>query len=171
MSEQLTESIFDGLHDPFAVRRIKMLPWWIKLFCWIFLLLAAAVPVGFAFNLLTGDGVRMSVYGITTFEPFSIAGLLVTAIFASKGVVAYGLLREHDWAVRAGLIEALASLALCIITMFTGDFIQSFQTGDYQGFNMRLEIAFIIPYLLKLRNIKDEWEANIFVKQQGIQPR
>jgi hypothetical protein len=46
-----------------AVRRKSLLPWWIKVFMWIFLFLGALAPVGLIFGLL-GNWFHISLYGL-----------------------------------------------------------------------------------------------------------
>jgi hypothetical protein len=167
MSEQLNESVFDNIIDPFARRRKDMLPGWIKAFCWIFMVATFLVPPMLLLDGMQG-GTSLSIYGLRATHAFSVGGAVIVMLFILKGATGLGLITEKDWAVKLGLADALIGIVLCIVTMFTGDFITSYSTPTESGFHMRVEIFLIIPYLYKLWRIKDEWEANAFVRQQKV---
>ncbi|MFN0083088.1 MAG: hypothetical protein ACKVOM_11285 [Ferruginibacter sp.] len=56
------------------IERKKLLPWWIKVFSWIFLVFGVIVPVAFIAGLL-GYGIDLSICGLTTTEPISLIGI------------------------------------------------------------------------------------------------
>ena len=132
-----------------------MLPWWIKIFCWIFMLfgLLSFVCLILGFTNIKPD---LAFYGFETNEPFSLYGLIVISIGLLKGVTAFALWFEKDFAIKIGKIDAIIGIALCVISMVVLPFIQD-------GFNitLRLELVLLIPFLIKLNKIQKEWESII----------
>ena len=144
----------DDVFAPAAARRRRdLLPWWIKGFCWLFMAfgVASAVCLGLGF---TDVNPRLAFYGFESHEPFSPSGLLVIVVGLLKGATAYALWFEKDAAVRLGRADALLGIALCVVSMLIVPFLAD-------GFNVqiRLELALLIPYLLKLNAIRRPWEA------------
>ncbi len=131
-----------------------MLPWWIKVFVWIFLILGAAVPVVIISSLF-GANFHLGLYGFETNQPLTIIGITLLAVFLTKGITSYGFLAEKDWAVRVGIADAILGLALCVCSMIY----PLIDTKANTSF--RLEILLLIPYLLKLIKIRSDWENTI----------
>ena len=73
-----------------ALRRRDLLPMWIKVFIWIFLIFGAIMPIGILFALLNFQ-FQLSLYGIETNYPRSTEGIFLMTLFAYKFLVAYGL--------------------------------------------------------------------------------
>jgi|SRR5664279_1273731 len=136
-----------------AVKRKKLLPWWIKVFMWIFLVFGIFAPVGIIFALL-GYGFQLGLYGLDTNQPLSIIGISVILLFLIKGVTSYGLLKETDWAIAIGIIDAIIGMAICVAMML----IPFLVPGSNLKFSFRLELLFLIPYLVRLLKIKSAWE-------------
>lgn len=134
-------------------RRRKILPWWIKTFCWIFMLFGI---LSFVCLILGFTNIKpaLAFYGFETNEPFSLNGLIVIAVGILKGITAFALWFEKDFAIKIGKIDAIIGIVLCGISMFILPFLQD-------GFNItiRLELALLIPYLIKLNKIQKEWES------------
>ncbi len=149
----MTEILDANLEDNIAKRRRKLLPWWIKTFIWIFLVFGAIATIGLIIGLL-GFNFQLSLYGIDTYEPLSLIGLGLMGIFIFKGVTAFALWTEKDWAIKSGQIDAILGIAICFFMMFINPFID-----NEQGFSMsfRLEFALLIPFLIKLGKIEKEW--------------
>ncbi|GGG52437.1 hypothetical protein [Bizionia arctica] len=150
----VTENSFEEFEN-IKKRRRKLLPWWIKIFCWIFMLfgLLSLVCLILGFTNIKPD---LAFYGFETNEPFSLNGLIVISIGLLKGVTAFALWFEKDFAIKIGKADAIIGIILCIISMVVLPFIQD-------GFNMtiRLELALLIPFLIKLNKIQKEWESII----------
>jgi len=133
--------------------RKKLIPIWIKVFSWIFLVFGLLSPVALIIGIL-GFEFQLSLYGFQTIYPLSIPGLIVIVLFALKGIVAFGLLTQKNWAVKLAIIDGIVGIALCIFTMV-------YVAYDYylaQNFTFRLELIALIPYLLKMRKVKPNWE-------------
>lgn len=130
--------------------RKELLPLWIKIFAWIFLVLGAlsflAIPIG-----LITHNFSLSLYGIETNYPFSITGIFLLTIFLFKAATAFGLLWKKDWGVLFAMVDAIIGIAACSFVMLYGVF------NEYGHFTFRLELALLIPYLIKMKNIKSDW--------------
>jgi hypothetical protein len=103
-------------------RRRQLLPWWIKVFIWIFLVFGSIVPIGLIAAVF-GYNFQIALYGLETNQPLSIIGLLLCVLFLLKGAVAYGLWTEKDWAVKLGIVDAIIGIAICCFIMLVYPFI------------------------------------------------
>ncbi len=74
---QIIDSVLEN--DTFTVRRRKILPWWIKVFAWIFMAFGVLCLVGFILGIL-GFQFQLSIYGFETNQPLSIVGVGITNI-------------------------------------------------------------------------------------------
>ncbi len=134
-------------------RRRALLPTWIKIFVWIFMLFGLVVPIAFLFGLL-GYEFTLSLYGLETMQALSIKGIIILALFAIKGVVSFGLWMEKDWGVQLALVDAIIGIIVCGFVMCVLPFLIE---SDHRMINIRLELVVLIPYLIKMIKIKDEW--------------
>ena len=148
-------------NDPFTpgngIRRRALLPWWIKVFVWIFMLFGILVPPVIVMGIM-GYHFELALYGIETTDPHSLAGLAVTLIFMIKGAVAFGLWTEQDWAVDLGIVDASIGIVVCSLFMLVFPFLNS---TNGLHINIRLEILILIPYLIKMIKIKQDWKNTI----------
>ncbi|CAD0218903.1 hypothetical protein [Chryseobacterium sp. JV274] len=134
-------------------RRRNLLPVWIKIFLWIFLIGGAVSAILLiAGSLLTH--VSLSIYGINANHPYSMTGLLISFLFLFKGIVAYGLWFEQKWAVQTAIVDAIIGIAICLIMMAIIPF-----TVPTISFTLRLELIPLYFYLMKMQNIKKTWES------------
>ncbi|WP_343704050.1 hypothetical protein [Chitinophaga sp.] len=152
MNEQV--SYLDSEFDEPINTRAKLLPKWMKVFSWLFILSAIIAIVCLVLGLL-GKLVNLALYGLQTTDALSGAGLLIIGIYLYKGVVAIGLLGEQDWAVDAGLIDAVIGIVLCIY--FT---IEPFITGG-TNFSIRLELVLLGLFFWKLIKMRDGWKKAV----------
>ena len=152
MQENQTDLLPYELIQHTATPRKKMLPLWIKIFAWIFLVISAFVPIILVIRLI-GYNSQLALYGLETNEAFSLVGIIITTSFIIKGVTAFGLLKEKDWAIKIGIIDAFVGIVICTLVMFypiiNPDVI----------FSLRLELIALIPYLLQLLKVKNQWES------------
>ncbi|ARV16833.1 hypothetical protein [Polaribacter sp. SA4-12] len=146
----INENSFDEFET--NKRRKKLLPWWIKVFCWIFMIFGL---LAFVCLLLGFTNIKPSLafYGFETNEPFSVIGMLVITVGILKGITAFSLWFEKDFAIKLGKIDAIVGIIICAISMLILPYLND-------GFNIqiRLELALLIPFLLKLNKIEKEWE-------------
>ena len=131
--------------------RRKLLPWWIKFFCWVFIPLGvisiATIPGG-----LLGFPTKLSIYGLSTTNSISLMGIGIIAIMIFKAFVSYLLFFGKDRAIELGKIDALIGILICIITTVS-QFID-----NSPNFQIRAEIVFLILYFIKLNKIEYQWD-------------
>lgn len=132
------------------IRRRKLLPWWIKIFIWIFLVFGAVIPVALIFGMM-GNNFQISLYGMETNNPLSVTGIGLLIIFLLKTFVAYGLWFEKIWAVKLGLVDAWSGLILSIVILIWNI------TNSANNFYFPIEIVFIIFYILWLYKNSTKW--------------
>ena len=148
---QQPDLLDDSLIKSKQTRRIKLLPIWIKVFCWIFIVFACVASFGFIYGLF-GNDFDLSLYGFKTSDTTSVLGIGLVLMFLLKGVVAFGLLKEQNWAIKLGFVDAIVGILACVFVMI-------YPLIDAGSFTFRLELIILIPYLIKLDKIKEEWEA------------
>ena len=134
------------------IERRKLLPVWIKVFCWIFMLMGL-VSIGCLIFGMLGGKADLSFYGFETDEPLTLIGIFIISMMILKGFSAYALWFEKDYAIKLGKMDAVLGIIICIFSMFVLPFIK-----ENSNFVIRLEIALLIPYFMKLNKIKNEWE-------------
>jgi len=145
----------DELEELMLPRRRTLLTWWLKIFSYFFLF-AGAMAIGiYLIMFLLGNDFSVSLYGLESSDRHSFITLLVMVLFFIKAVAAYGLLFEKDWAIEVGLVDAVLGILACLFVGFyamfgTGRFIASF----------RLELVFLIIYLIKLLKIQAIWKKS-----------
>lgn len=134
-------------------RRRDLLPTWIKIFLWIFLI-GGAVAAGLliAGSLITQTS--LSLYGMNANHPYSMTGLLICSLFLFKGIVAYGLWFEQKWAPQAAIADAIIGIAVCLVMMAIIPFMY-----PSISFTLRLELIPLYFYLKKMQSIKKTWES------------
>lgn len=152
MSESLESDILDSLEDENPPRRRKLLPWWIKFFCWVFMIFGVVTPIALM-AAFTGTSFNISLYGLNTSNPMSIIGILATALFGFKGIAAFGLWTEKDWAITLGKIDAVVGIAVCVVVMLL---LPIFSKSGF-NLNFRLELILLIPFLIRLQKIEIQW--------------
>ena len=155
MPEIQTDLLTDELVQENGILRKRMLPLWIKIFTWIFLIISAFAPIVFVLGLM-GFTAQLALYGLETNEPLSLIGIVITALFIIKGITAFGLLKEKDWAIKIGIADAIIGIVICTLVMLYP------MINSDSKFSLRIELVALIPYLLKLLKIKIQWET--FVK-------
>lgn len=144
------EQILDNDLQP-EKRRRDLLPVWIKVFIWIFMIFTLVVPAGLVFGLM-GEQFNLSLYGLETVQPVSVAGILIMLLYALKGIVAYGLWTEKAWAVNLALTDGVLGIAVCLIVMVLLPVL-----SHGANFKFRLEILILIPYLVKMWRLRAPW--------------
>jgi hypothetical protein len=137
--------------DALPIRRRALLPWWIKAFCWLFMLMGGVAIICLLAGAL-GYPASLSFYGFATKAPLSPIGLLLIAVMLFKGCSAYLLWFEKDNAIVVARVDAIIGVVLCIISMIVLPF---FQDGFKLTF--RLELVLLIFYWYKLNRIADAW--------------
>lgn len=141
----MIETTLENKPEKTGMERRQLLPLWIKIFLWFFLILGCFVPLGLIASLFYVP-FQLSVYGMTTTNPFSLSGLLIMLIMLYKGYTAFALWTGKKNAVLLAQIDAISGMLVCVIVMVMGP-----------GIMLRLELIVLIPYLIKMTKIKSEW--------------
>jgi len=131
--------------------RRALVPTWIKVFGWLFIIMGATLlPMGVVFELL-GLAVSYSMFGLSFVgSPLHPTAIFISSIIMALAVSAYGLLFGRSWGLRACLVTGYAGLVICVVSMCYGMFFM----GD---FTIRLEPLVQIPYLIRLHRMKPQW--------------
>jgi hypothetical protein len=137
-------------------RRKDLLPWWIKIFIWIFIVFGCIVPIALVFGIM-GYNFQAALYGLESNDPLSDVGLITVFLFLFKGFAAYALWTEKPWGVDIAIADAVLGVLVCCFVMFIEPFIFPHQRLTI---NIRLELLLLIPYLIKLIKINKEWKAS-----------
>ncbi len=134
-----------------TIRRRKLIPLWIKIFIWIFIVFGCFVPLILLISL-SGTQSSLALYGLETNNTYSNIGLLICSLFLFKGITAFGLWTETSWAIKLGIIDAIIGIVICSAVMIAPLF------NSNSGFSFRLELILLVPYLIWLFKIKVSWE-------------
>jgi hypothetical protein len=137
----------------------SLLPLWIKIFIWLFILQAFLLPLVVVARLF-GIQTPLALYGFTSYDPFNLMGIFLIALMAFKGVVALALWLEKEWAVTLALIDGWLGVFICVLTM---TFLNN------RGTVFRLELFALIPYIMKMSRIRAQWQNEFnFTLQETI---
>ena len=149
-----SSTLDDNLIGSVAVDRRALLPKWIKVFCWIFLIMGGLLPALF---LARAFGVRsqLELYGLSTDDAFTPLGIFLAALLLIKFVTAFGLWTRKEWAVDLGLVDAILGILICCTVMFVFPFFPEIWGNTLR---IRLELIALIPYLMTLRRIRPAWK-------------
>lgn len=153
--EQSEHLILEPLLQEASVKRRQLLPIWIKIFCWFFLLGGLVAPLLVVAGFFLNVQASLALYGMETSNPLSLAGLVIAALFFLKGIVAYGLWWEKDWAIELGIVDSILGIAFCVLLMTPlGVSLELLTTTPA----IRLELVALIPFLIKLQKLKPLWK-------------
>src|SRR5690349_19393181 len=119
MEGNVTDVITDEFLQQTIIPRKQLLPKWIKVFAWIFLVVGVALPILFIISMIT-HSFNSSLYWLEADTIFSATGILIAMLFIFKAIVAAGLLKQKDWAVKTGIIDALIGILICVAVMVYG---------------------------------------------------
>lgn len=130
--------------------RKQLIPLWIKIFGWLFMIVALIVFATAFLGAITSTEGYYSLYGLeVNGSVYSPLAILIISLFLSHGLCAYGLLFAKDWGAVACLILAYLSVAICLLSMIFGT-----------GTNIRLELLVLVFYILKLHQLNKVWFGN-----------
>lgn len=141
--------IFDSQND--FNRRRKLLPLWIKVFIWFFLILGIIASLILSFGAFLDD-TDLSLYGLSTTHPYSATGIIICWLFILKGIVAYSLWFEYRWAPKAAITDVILGLIICIAVMVRPLILPSYP------FTFRMELIPLCFYLIDMVKIEKRWE-------------
>src|SRR5215471_2312262 len=115
-------------------RRRKLIPVWIKIFIWIFIVFACFIPPMLVMSVM-GYRPLSALYGLETTNTFSVTGLIVCSLFLFKGIAAFGLWTEKAYAIKLGIIDAVIGIMTCCTMMCAPLF------ANATPFSFRLELV------------------------------
>jgi hypothetical protein len=154
MSSSTPELLDADLLSTSKISRKKLLPIWIKVFAWIFLIMGCISVIGFPLGLM-GMTFDFALYGLSATQPLSLVGASIIILFMLKGIASYGLLFEKDWGVKLALADAILGILVCTFLMLIAPLLRVI---DGIQFSFRFELVLLIPYLLKMQSIKKQWD-------------
>ena len=132
--------------------RKQLVPLWIKIFGWIFIVMGAVMPLLAIVAAVTGQPVSLELFGIQyRGSPWHPMALLMAGLFLSLAVAAYGLLFGKPWGVDACMVTGFGGVAICL-----GTTVYSLFQGSL---NLRLELLVQVLYLMRLGKIKPLWRS------------
>jgi hypothetical protein len=150
-----TDLLTDELLDFKTKHRRDLLPLWVKISMWFYLLTSVLLPIIIIIGL-NGGRWHTNTYGISSNKPLSAGGLFTIAIHVLKTIVSIGMFRTSSWAIRLAIFDAILGIIIC--SLIIG---YSFVNGHHRGGSntiLPLELIFLIPYLIKMNRIKVEWQ-------------
>lgn len=118
----------------------------------IFTCIEAVVNIFVDFQWLNSS----TVYGLETNDRFSLLGVFISAVILFKGFTAYAMWTERSEAMLLGTIDAILGMVICILVMALLPFIEFFEGTN--ELNFRIELLFLIPYLIACMKRKEQWE-------------
>ena len=132
---------------PTATTRKQLVPIWIKVFGWFFMVVAALMAPYMIWSIIAGTDIEMELFGVSYAGPAANPyAFIVFALFAFLGFTAYGLLFGKDWGVTGCLVNGYLGLGICILTMILSG-----------GTNIRAEPIVHFFYLRRLHKIRKPW--------------
>lgn len=130
--------------------RKQLVPKWIKVFGWFFIVLGVVAPLGYISSLATGADAQFSLFGLAVHgNELTLKALFIMLLFISFGISAYGLLFGRDWGLNLCFVTGYLGLAVSVLVTIIG-----LSSGMVM---IRLEPLIQVPYLIKLHKIKPEW--------------
>lgn len=134
--------------------RKKLVPLWIKVIGWFFIVMSIAVPVLPIVAPLLHQPAKYEIFGLSyQGSPFAPMALLIFAIILTLGISAYGLLFGKHWGLNACIITGYGGVVICVGTML-------YSLLSVGTLEIRLELLAQVPYLIKLNKIRHEWLNN-----------
>jgi hypothetical protein len=84
LMEHQESEILEPLLEAHNIKRRSLLPLWIKIFIWIFIVMGAIVPLGIL-GALFGYNFHVSLYGMDAYSPIQPIGMLLSGLTLFKG--------------------------------------------------------------------------------------
>ena len=129
--------------------RKSLIPRWIKVFGWVFIVLSVVVALMlmvYPFFNFPGPP-SFYIFGLRyTGSPYSFGAWPIIGIILFLGATSYGLLFAKDWGLYGAMANGYLGLAICVSGMVLTGFAA-----------IQLEPLLQIPYLITLHSIKTRW--------------
>lgn len=127
--------------------RETLIPTWIKVFGWFFMLRTAIVPLALLIAIVTDYSTTYHLFGASYEGPMTAPiPLLFAAYLMIPGMLAYGLLVGKKWGLIACLVWGYISFGVFLFDVFWGP-----------SSALRLDIIILFFYLRRLHKIRPHW--------------
>ncbi|MBY0418407.1 MAG: hypothetical protein K2W88_10155 [Pararheinheimera sp.] len=137
-------------NDKSQVRK-SLIPFWIKIFGWLFIVMGGIVPFLYIGSLIFGFSASYTMFGLEyEGNAKALMPLVISTVILINGLCAYGLLFGKDWGLTACIVFGYIGLLLTLGNVF-------FDMIFNGGMMIRLDPVIQIPYLVKLHRIKTHW--------------
>lgn len=134
-----------------SLARKTLIPLWIKIFGWLFIVMGVLVPFLYIGSLIFGFSASYTMFGLEyEGNAKALMPLVISTVILINGLCAYGLLFGKDWGLTACIVFGCIGLLLTLGTML-------FEMIFNGSMMIRLEPIIQIPYLVKLHKIKAHW--------------
>ena len=134
-----------------SLARKALIPLWIKIFGWLFIVMGALVPFLYICSLIFGFSASYTMFGLEyEGNAKALMPLVISTVILINGLCAYGLLFGKDWGLTACIVFGYIGLLLTLGTML-------FEMIFSGSMMIRLEPIIQIPYLVKLHKLKAHW--------------
>lgn len=134
-------------------RRRKLLPIWVKIFVWLFMITGFIAPIAILLSLFE-ISVDLSLYGLNSKHAVDLPGITIVILFTLKGLSSFGLWFEKKHGVDLAIIDGIIGILFCTSLMIGNDFYEPYYSGG-----LRIEILFLIPYLIIMLKIRSSWQS------------
>ena len=141
------ENNFEEFENIRTAKRRDLLPTWIKVFCWIFMI-AAVLSVIVALLYVINIQLSLDLFGFSAADGV-VSLLIALSAFLFNGVAAFMLWTEHKDAVTVAKLSAYYGILLCIVSTIL--------TLMSSRVMFRLEIILLVLFLNKLNKIEYDW--------------
>lgn len=131
--------------------RRKLLPWWVRFFSWLFMIMGGLAVVCVVLGMLLARNFPVSFYGFDM-APYPYNNFISTICLVFNGITGLFLWTEKKQAVQLAKICAIAGIVICALSNIGSLF--------YGHFTLRLEIIFLVIFYRKMDAIEYEWEIN-----------
>ena len=139
---------------PFSkiARRRDLLPDWIKIFTWIFMIL---LPITFCFAVyfVIPDGLMITSVLTSTYALMTFFGAIIWVVLCLS---AYALWFEKKWAASLAIKSTQAFILISILKVASFFAFGAAQSNVFLHIPVDLIIAF--PFLFAMKKLKPEWE-------------
>lgn len=135
-------------------RRRHLMPRWMIVFCWFFMLLAFPLVINLYLLLDSYIYVKPPIYGLDKVGFIPFVDFYGHFLLLFKAVVAFSLWTERRFAVSLAFVDAYAGLAVHATVYYVLPF---FGEGPSLTTGSIVEMAMLLPYLLILYQMKAQW--------------
>lgn len=135
-----------------SFKKRNLLPWWIKFFCWIFMILGITSVIILGFYLI-GIEPELSLYGLSSDTNSVIINIFIFLSFLLNAAVGYLLWFEKRIAIDIGIVSVIWGIMMCILSTYIDLYVL------HSGFSFRVELILLILFLIKLLKIKSKWNT------------